>query len=229
MRAVEEAEEDGEVKVLVIKGAGRAFSAGDDIKEQATRTASKELYHQKLCNILQNNRIDTLEKPVIAQIHGYCLGGGLELALACDIRICSEDARLGLPEINLGGYPGDGGVQRLPRLVGKAMAKELMFTGKHIDGREAERIGLVNHAVAADKLEETVNELAKTIASKMPPTIRVIKRLVNSGMGMPLLESIEYSMAMRRRLAVESELHKEEYKKQTIAVEAYKERFTKKG
>ena len=126
--------------------------------------------------------IENARVPFIAMISGYCLGGGCELAMCCDIRIASENARFGQPEINIGIFPGAGGTQRLPRLIGWGRAKELVYTGKMIDAGEAERVGLVNRVVPQDQLEETVNELAETIASKSPVTISLIKKTMNRGM-----------------------------------------------
>jgi len=117
---------------------------------------------------------------VIAAINGYALGGGLELAMACDIRIASENARVGQTEVNVGLIPGWGGTQRLPRLVGKGIAKELVFTGKMIDAKTAERIGLINMVVPPDKLKSAVDELAKVIMSKPPIAIRLAKELINN-------------------------------------------------
>jgi enoyl-CoA hydratase len=115
-------------------------------------------------------------------INGYCLAGGGELALACDIRIASERAKFGFPEINVGIFPGGGATQRLPRLIGAGCAKELMYTGRMIDAAEAERIGLVNRVVPHDKLEETVNEIAEAIVSKSPIIIKYLKKAITRGM-----------------------------------------------
>jgi enoyl-CoA hydratase len=125
-------------------------------------------------------------------INGYCLGGGCELAMSCDIRIASENAKFGHPEINIGLFPGGGGTQRLPRLVGWGRAKELIYTGKIIDAVEAEKIGLINKVVPSEKLEYTVNELAKNIASKSPIIISLAKRTINRGMYTDLATGLAY-------------------------------------
>ena len=177
---LEDAKGDETIRVIVVTGAGdRAFSAGADIKMIKDMDSPKardvsRLGH-KLCD-----EIEELGKPVIAAINGYALGGGLELAMACDIRIASEKARLGQPEINLGLVPGWGGTQRLPRFLGKGVAKEMIFTGKHIDAKTAERLGLVNAVVPPDQLRSVVRELAKEIANKPPIAIKLAKELINS-------------------------------------------------
>ena len=124
------------------------------------------------------NAIDTFPKPVIAMVNGYCLGGGCEVALACDIRIASETASFGQPEINLGIIPGGGGTQRLTRLVGEGMAMEMILSGQIIDAKTAFDLGLVNHVVPADQLEAKTMELANTIAEKGPVAIRLAKEAI---------------------------------------------------
>jgi enoyl-CoA hydratase len=124
--------------------------------------------------------IEELGKAVIAAINGYALGGGLELAMACDIRIASENARVGQPELNVGLIPGWGGTQRLPRFVGKGIAKELVFTGKMIDAKTAEKIGLINMVVPPEKLKSAVEELSRVIMSKPPIAIKLAKELINN-------------------------------------------------
>jgi len=179
---LEDAKRDETIRVIVITGAGdRAFSAGADIKMikdmDSSRAGEVSRVGQKLCD-----EIEELGKPVIAAINGYALGGGLELAMACDIRIASENARLGQTEINLGLVPGWGGTQRLPRFVGKGVAKEMIFTGKMIDAKTAERLGLVNAVVPPDQLSSFVGELAKEIADKPPISIKLAKELINSSL-----------------------------------------------
>jgi len=168
------------IKVVVITGAGeKAFCAGLDLKPMRDIKVIKAVEMSRLGQKL-TLAIEELGKPVIAAINGYALGGGLELSMACDIRIVSEKARVGQPEVNVGLIPGWGGTQRLPRLVGKGIAKELIFTGKMIDAKTAERIGLVNMVVPPEKLMSAVNELADVIMSKPPIAIRLAKELINS-------------------------------------------------
>jgi len=181
LQAIEDVKVDESVRVVVLTGAGeKAFSAGADIKAMKGMNALKarELSQmgERLCNALEN-----LEKPVIAAINGYALGGGLEVAMACDIRIASENARMGQTEINIGLIPGWGGTQRLTRLIGATKAKELIFTGKMIDARTAEQLGLVNMVVPQDKFRETVRQFALELAQKAPVALKVAKALINKG------------------------------------------------
>lgn len=174
---IEELRNDESVNVVVITGAGdKAFIAGADIGEFAGRTA----YMQREVMVERSlfNAIDTFPKPVIAMVNGYCLGGGCEVALACDIRVASETASFGQPEINLGIIPGGGGTQRLTRLVGEGKAMEMILTGQIIDAKTAFTIGLVNHVVPADQLEAKTMELANSIAEKGPIAVRLAKEAV---------------------------------------------------
>ncbi|MDA8213201.1 MAG: enoyl-CoA hydratase-related protein [Clostridia bacterium] len=179
-RLARDIDSDSTVKAVVITGAGdKAFAAGADLRWLLGRTAADALEPgaQAALNDLENTT-----KPTIAAINGYALGGGCELALVCDLRIASEQARLGLPETGVGILPGAGGTQRLPRLVGKAKAKELIFTGEIIDAAEAERIGLVNRVVPHGQLLETALEIAERIIRRAPLAIRMAKRVIDLGM-----------------------------------------------
>ncbi len=174
-----DAERDAGLRVLVITGAGeKAFVAGADINELVVRDG---IMGRNVSRFRQDlfARIENLPIPVIAAVNGYALGGGLELALACNIRIASEKAQFGAPEVKLGIIPGDGGTQRLPRLIGLGRAMELVLTGDFIDAAEAYRIGLVNRVVPPEELMEDVMELAKKIASRPPLAIKYAKEAVN--------------------------------------------------
>ena len=192
-QVISDIESGSDVKVAIITGAGdKAFIGGADITELKELTpisceARASTLGQQLYNDLEN-----LKVPVIAMINGFCLGGGCELAMCCDIRIASENARLGQPEINIGIFPGGGGTQRLPHLVGWGRAKELIYTGRIIDAFEAEKIGLVDKVVAQDKLESTVTELAETIASKSSLIIKLAKQAINIGMYTNLPDGLSY-------------------------------------
>jgi enoyl-CoA hydratase len=166
-----------DVRVIVITGAGdKSFVAGADIQWLHDRKPL-DIYGLAVQDVLLE--VFRSYKPVIAAINGYALGGGCELALACDIRIASENAKLGQPEINLGILPAGGGTQQLTKIVGLPKAKELILTGDIIDAREAEKIGLVNHVVPHDELKPRVMELAKKIASKPPVAVRLAKIALN--------------------------------------------------
>ncbi|HEY1403700.1 MAG TPA: enoyl-CoA hydratase-related protein [Pyrinomonadaceae bacterium] len=177
--ALEELREDEGVRVIVFTGAGdKAFIAGADIGEFAGRTAVTQ--RDVMTGRSLFTAIDTFPKPVIAMINGYCLGGGCELALACDLRIASERASFGQPEINLGIIPGGGGTQRLTHLVGEGKAMELILTGEIIDARTAYSYGLVNTVVAAEELEAKTMEIANRIAEKSPIALRMAKEAVKT-------------------------------------------------
>jgi len=168
---------DDSVGVVVFTGAGdKAFVAGADIAEFAGRTAITQ--RDVMTGRSLFTAIDTFPKPIIAMVNGYCLGGGCELALACDIRIASESASFGQPEINLGIIPGGGGTQRLTRLVGEGKAMELILTGEIIDAKTAFSIGLVNHVVPADQLEARTMDIANRIAEKGPIALKLAKEAV---------------------------------------------------
>jgi len=177
---LEDAKNAENIRVIVITGAGdQAFSSGLDLKMIKGVSSVRAT---ELSRIGQHvfDYIEALEKPVIAAINGYALGGGNELAMACDIRIASENAQIGHTEINVGLIPGWGGTQRLPRFVGKGMAKEMIFTGKRIDAKTAERLGLVNAVVPADQLKARVKELALELSGKPPIAIKLSKALINN-------------------------------------------------
>src|SRR5918995_6681743 len=176
---LEELRNDSSVGVVVFTGAGEiAFIAGADISEFAGRTAITQ--RDVMMGRSLFTAVDTFPKPVIAMINGFCLGGGCELALACDLRIAGENARFGQPEINLGIIPGGGGTQRLTRLVGEGKAMELILTGDMIDAQAAYNLGLVNLVVPAPDLEGKTMELASRIASKSPVALRMAKEAVKT-------------------------------------------------
>ena len=177
--ALEELREDESVRVVVITGAGeKAFVAGADIAEFEGRTAVSQ--RDVMTGRSLFTAVDTFPKPVIAMVNGFCLGGGCELALSCDLRVASETARFGQPEINLGIIPGGGGTQRLTRLVGEGKAMELILTGDMIDAQHAYNLGLVNMVVPAADLEAKTMELANRIAEKSPVALRMAKEAVKT-------------------------------------------------
>jgi len=178
------AQKDDEVRVVILTGAGeKAFVAGADINELAVQTPleGKEtsLRGQKVLDFIEN-----LGKPVIAAVNGFALGGGCELAMACTLRIASENARFGQPEVKLGIIPGYAGTQRLPRLVGKGRAHEIILTGEMVSAQEAFRIGLVNQVVPAGELRATAEKIAQKIMANAPVAIKFAMEAVNRGMEM---------------------------------------------
>ena len=183
---------DNAVKVIIVTGSGdKSFIAGADITEMKTKTAIEGRRWGQLAQGVFS-KIENIPKPVIAAINGYALGGGCELAMACDIRIASEKAKFGQPEVSLGIPPGFGGTQRLPRLVGKGRAKELLFTGDMIDAAEAYRIGLVNQVVAPQELINAAKTMARKILSRAPIAVQVCKSAVNEGLNVDLDSGIAY-------------------------------------
>lgn len=175
--ALEELKTDDSVRVLIITGAGeKAFVAGADISEFAGKTSAEQRDTMNARSLF--NSLDNFPKPVIAMINGFCLGGGCELALACDIRIASENARLGQPEINLGIIPGGGGTQRLTNLIGEGKSMEMILTGDMIDAETAKSFGLVNHVFPSEELEEATFKMANKIAEKAPIALQMAKEAV---------------------------------------------------
>jgi enoyl-CoA hydratase len=176
-KVLDELSRDDSVRVLVFTGAGeKSFVAGADISEFEGRTALTQ--RDVMLQRSLFNAVDSFPKPVIAMINGFCLGGGCELALACDIRIASDRARLGQPEINLGIIPGGGGTQRLTRLVGEGKAMELILTGDMIDAATALNLGLVNAVYPAEELRAKTMEMANKIAEKSPVALRMAKEAI---------------------------------------------------
>ncbi|PDM41553.1 MULTISPECIES: enoyl-CoA hydratase [unclassified Geobacillus] len=187
---LDELEADDNVRVVLLHGEGRFFSAGADIKEFTSIASSDEAtaLSQNGQQVLE--RIERFPKPVIAAIHGAALGGGLELAMSCHIRIVSENAKLGLPELQLGIIPGFAGTQRLPRYVGFGKAAEMMLTSEPITGAEAVQWGLANKVVPEEQLLEEAKKLAKKIAQKGPISVRATLQLLNSFKEKPFQEAV---------------------------------------
>lgn len=240
MQALEDVEKDDDIHVIVITGStgshGPSFCAGDDLTYMAyLREDPKRLEaHYKKYGMELNNMLITLwnglefnRKPVIAAVDGWALAGGCEMMVACDIIIASERAKMGFPEVFLGGFPGSGGPIRTARMVlgGAHKAKELCWLGDPIDANEALRIGLVNKVVPADKLEEEVQEFAKKIASRQPRGVQGVKYIINKSMELSIPAAMEFlttyeRKGTRREIGFSEEL--------TEAVQAYRARFAKK-
>jgi len=188
-RAILDLKRDDSVRAVILTGAGeKSFIAGADINELATQTPVSGREHamsgQHILDLIEH-----MGKPVIAAINGFALGGGCELAMACTIRIASEHARLGQPEINLGLIPGYAGTQRLTRIVGRGRALELLLTGDQVTAQEAHRLGLVNRVVAAADLLAETRKIAVTLASKAPVAVRYILESVHKGVEMPFAQA----------------------------------------
>ena len=190
-KALDQVEHDDDVYVVVITGAGRAFVAGADIGEMANMNVEEGLAFSELGNGLLM-RVDMFPKPTIAAVNGFALGGGCELSLACDIRIASEKAKFGQPEVGLGIIPGFGGTQRMARIIGTGPAMELIFTADTIDAKQAEKIGMVNHVVPAEELMNTAIAMAEKIASKAQVAIRTSKMALRRGIDCDINTAVTY-------------------------------------
>ncbi|HLG85895.1 MAG TPA: enoyl-CoA hydratase [Alphaproteobacteria bacterium] len=196
-RCFGEAEADPDIRVIIFTGAGdRAFVAGGDIPDLDTRRGLSHYldFAERIHGLFR--RIETADKPTIAAINGWALGGGTELLLSTDIRIAVASAKLGLPEINLGLFPGAGGSQRLMRQIPLCKAKELMFLGDRISAAEAERLGLLNRVVPDGTLMEEVMKVADALARKSPLILKFLKRSMVEGADMPLDGALKYEKAM---------------------------------
>lgn len=193
---VEQVKADDEIRALVITGSGeKAFVAGADIGEMSTLTkAEGEAFGKKGNDVFR--KLETLPVPTIAAVNGFALGGGCELSMSCDIRICSEAAMFGQPEVQLGITPGYGGTQRMARLVGAGIAKELIYTARNMKADEALRIGLVNAVYPAEELMPAAMKLANKIAKNAPIAVRLSKKMINDGLAMPIDEAVAMESAL---------------------------------
>src|SRR4029077_15946237 len=187
---------DDAVRVVVVTGAGdKAFSAGADIREfTAPQVPTQFREHRRRVEF--RSLMERCPQPIIAAIGGHCFGGGLELALACDIRIASADSRLGLTEVDLAIIPGGGGTRRSPRVVGRGKAREMILPAARIDAAEAMRIGLIERMVPAGEALKAAQELAATLASKAPVALRYAKEAVTKGLELPLADGVRLENAL---------------------------------
>lgn len=190
-------ETDDRVRVIIVTGAGdRAFIAGGDIADLDSRRGLA--HYLEFAEVVHRvfRRFETCDKPTIAAVNGFALGGGTELILATDIRLVAEGARLGLPEITLGLFPGAGGTQRIIRQIPPCRAREIMFTGDQIDAEEAVRVGLANRVVPKTQLMDEAMALAEKIADKSPLVLKLLKRALMHGADMPLSAALPHEQAM---------------------------------
>lgn len=185
-------DKDEEIRVLIITGAGKAFQAGADIAELSLMAPMDILrWNEGIVRI--NGSLEKLRQPVIAAINGAAMGGGLELAISCTLRIMAESAKMALPEVKLGIIPGTGGTQRLPRLIGKGLAAELLLTGDVITAKDAHRVGLVNRVVPDGETVKAAEELARKIMSNAPVAVEMAKDALEIGKDLPLEHAVQYS------------------------------------
>jgi enoyl-CoA hydratase/carnithine racemase len=184
-----------DVKVIVLTGAGdKAFCTGADLKERATRSTEEMVHDRHYLTARSTSALASISKPVIAAIKGYCMAGGYEMVLQCDISICSDNAIFSLPEVTHGFFPGGGACQRLPRLVGYQMARELILTGRRWDAKEAKELGLVNKVVPLDKVMDEAMAMARKIASYPSVGVMQAKRALNQAMEVGLGAGLRYDV-----------------------------------
>jgi enoyl-CoA hydratase/carnithine racemase len=200
--ALRQAADDPNVRVVVVRGAGKVFSAGMDVAALAGAATEPERLRTFRRGCIESfNLAEEMTKPVIAQIHGVCLGGALELALACDMRVLSDDAFVGLPETRLGLVPDVGGSSRLPQVVGLGRAKELIMTGRVIGAQDAERIGLANRVAPADRLDAATQELVDELLACAPIAVGLAKRLMDASARPALSTTLELEITAQELCA----------------------------
>jgi enoyl-CoA hydratase/carnithine racemase len=197
---LEELREDLSIRCILITGAGeQAFCAGADLKERKTMPDARVPHFVRNIRGLMDD-VEAMPQPTVAVIGGFAFGGGTELALACDLRVAARHAQLGLTEVSLAIIPGAGGTQRLPRLIGKARAKDLILTARRIAADEAERFGLVNRVAPEGKLAETAREVAAAIAANGPIAVRAAKAAIDGGVDLPVAEGLEHEARCYERV-----------------------------
>jgi E-phenylitaconyl-CoA hydratase len=199
MEALQRVRTDEDIRVAVLTGAGRTFSAGADLKERAQSGRAADA---SVASVIEASRVGSfahlpMEKPLIAAIDGYCLAAGFELALTCDLRICTPEARFGLPEITRGFFPGGGGPQRLIRAVPQAIAMEMILTGDPIDATTALRMGLVSRVVPEDALLPTARQMAQRIAGHAPLAVKAVKEVAQAALDETLEQSLRFGSTLR--------------------------------
>lgn len=221
MRALADLEQDTRIRALVLTGTGRAFSVGSDIRDFSRDPGA--LLHAEQVEVALNQAVADSRLPVIAALNGHTLGGGLVLALACDLRICADTATLGLPEVKVGAFASGGGCQRLPRLIGPGRALDLLLTGRSVDAAEAQAIGLVGEVVATDALAERAADLAFTLAELPADAVAATKSCVRAGLD----RGEAAGLALESRLLVEVGLGADAAEGQRAFVEKRAPRFNR--
>ncbi len=200
--------DDNEVKVVIFSGAGeKAFCAGADLSEFLTAPAPVKARQVRFQRDIWGLFL-AIQQPLIAALHGYVLGSGIEISLCCDIRIASDDVRFGLPEVGLGIIPAAGGTQTLPRLIGRGKALEMLLMNQWVNGEEAFRIGLINHLIPKDKLLHTAGEMAKKIASYDSTAVRYAKQAVIKGLDLTLSQGLDMEKRLAARLTGKININK---------------------
>jgi E-phenylitaconyl-CoA hydratase len=199
MEALQRVRADEDIRAAVITGAGRTFCAGADLKERAQSGRAADA---SVASVIETSGMASfarlpMEKPLLAAVDGYCLAAGFELALTCDLRICTPEARFGLPEITRGFFPGGGGPQRLMRAIPQAVAMDMILTGDPIDAATALRVGLVSRIVAPDELLPTARHIAQRIASHAPLAVKAVKEVAQSALDETLEQSLRFGSALR--------------------------------
>ncbi len=199
-RVAGELGDDDAIRVIVLRGNQKFFSTGMDLDDLSTVTSVADTH--RILGVFReaNAALERCPKPVIAAIAGFCLTGGLELALACDVRVAADNARFGITSARIGSVAGAGGTQRLPRLIGAARAKELLFSAEFVDARDAERIGLVNRVVSLGQEVEAAVAMARVFAERAPLSLWFAKTAVNVGLTMPLEAALAFEMGLTAQL-----------------------------
>lgn len=220
-RLIDEIAADEELRVVIITGGEKWFSAGADLRDLQETPAATFLDEIRALF----RKIENFDRPVIAAINGYCLAGGCEMAISCDLRVAAENATFGLPEIRFGALAIGGATQRLPRIIGVGKAKEMHYTGDPIDAQEAYRIGLVNRIVAPGSVMDEARKLANTLAQRSPAALKMVKFLINAGMRTDLNTAMEFEAELSKNLFASPEAFREETRKAAEREDVYKRIF----
>lgn len=212
---------DEDLRVVIITGGERCFSAGADLRDIRETPALSFLEETRTLF----RKIENFDRPVIAAINGFCLAGGCEMAISCDLRVAAENATFGLPEIRFGALAMGGATQRLPRIIGIGKAKEMHYTGDPIDASEAFRIGLVNRIVAPESVMDEARKLAKTLVQRSPAALKMVKFLINAGMRVDLNTAMEFEAEVSKNLFPSSEAFQQETQKAAEREDVYRKIF----